>query len=53
MTSRHYVTTLNAAYLQLKWFTAAGCVFVGHGTRPLARRVPLSSTELCGSWLQG
>ena len=31
--SRHYVTTLKAAYLQLKWFTAAGCTFVGHGLK--------------------
>ena len=33
MTSRHYVTTLKAAYLQLKWFTAAGCVLGGQHRR--------------------
>merc|ERR1711871_549305 len=40
--SRHYVTTLKAAYLQLKWFTAAGCTFVGHGLKKDFRIINMS-----------
>ena len=45
--SRHYVTTLKAAYLQLKWFVAAGCTFVGHGLKKVRDNPPYSWSFVC------
>ena len=40
--SRHYVTQLKDAYLQLKWMLCSGCTFVGHGLKKvLHARSPL------------